>query len=334
MKLSERYKDEGSLRCLLCPHMCIISPGGKGICGVRINEGGTISLSTYGIISGYAVDPVEKKPLYHYYPGKDILSVGSFGCNFKCDFCQNYQISQYVERKGTYTLSPQELVNRALMVEGNIGIAYTYNEPLIWYEYLLDCARLAHEKGLKNVLVTNGYINSRPLDILLEVIDAFNIDLKAFDNDFYRRYTGGTLKPVLSTIEKVASAGKHLEITTLIMPGLNDSVNSMSTEAEWIATVAGSKVPLHISRYFPMYMRSDPATPAETIIRLHEIASRYLDFVYTGNMSHEQCGCDTVCPECRTTVIKRAGYRTILSALDGDGRCINCNEKIISYLVS
>jgi len=307
-------------------------PGKSGICGVRENSGDSVSLSTYGIISGYAVDPIEKKPLYHFFPGKSILSVGSYGCNLKCDFCQNHQISQHTEKAGSYSLSPVELVARALKVEGNIGIAFTYNEPVIWHEYVMDCAGLAREHGLKNVIVTNGYVNPGPLDELLEVTDAFNIDLKAFDDSFYRRYTGGTLKPVLKTIEKVAGAGKHLELTTLILPGLNDTDSSMSREAEWIAATAGRKVPLHISRYFPMYLRSDPATPSETVIRLRDIASGYLDFVYTGNMPAEQCGSDTYCPVCHINVIKRAGYRTTVAALDNEGGCLNCGEKITDYL--
>ena len=332
MQLSEIYKDKGALRCLLCPHFCVIMPGKSGLCGVRENNGVTISLSTYGIISGYAVDPVEKKPLYHFYPGKNILSVGSYGCNLKCDFCQNHQISQHIEKDGNYRLSPEELISRALRVEGNIGIAYTYNEPVIWHEYVLDCARLARDHGLKNVMVTNGYVNPGPLDELLEVIDAFNIDLKAFDDSFYRRYTGGTLKPVLETIEKVAGAGRHLELTTLILPGLNDSEASMQREAEWIAASAGRRVPLHISRYFPMYLRSDPATPVETAIKLRDIASAYLDFVYTGNMPGEMRGCDTYCPSCHLAVIKRSGYTTTVAAVDNDGACLNCGEKIIDYL--
>mgnify|MGYP001484250010 CR=1 FL=1 len=331
MELSEKYEDDGALRCLLCPHLCIILPGRRGVCGVRENEGESIFLTTYGVISGYAVDPVEKKPLYHFYPGKVILSVGSYGCNFKCDFCQNHQISQYVEREGNYRLSPGELVSRALRVSDNIGIAYTYNEPVIWYEYILDCARLVKDNGMKNVMVTNGYINSRPLDELLDVIDAFNIDLKAFDNNFYRKYTGGKLKPVLDTIARVAGSGRHLELTTLILPGINDSDSSMRKEAEWIASTAGRRVPLHISRYFPMYLRSDPATPDDTVIRLRDIASEYLDFVYTGNMSGNQCGCDTYCPVCHIPVIRRTGYRTNITTLDSDGRCLNCNEKIVNY---
>ena len=332
MQLSEIYKDNGARRCLLCPHYCIIKPGNVGICGVRENRGDTVSLSTYGIISGYAVDPIEKKPLYHFFPGKSILSVGSYGCNLKCDFCQNHQISQHTGKEGSYSLSPGELVSRALRVEDNAGIAFTYNEPVIWHEYVLDCARLASEHGLKNVMVTNGYINPGPLDELLEVIDAFNIDLKAFDDSFYRRFTGATLKPVLETIEKVAGAGRHLELTTLILPGLNDSDTSMHREAEWIATIVGRRVPLHISSYFPMYLRSDPATPSETMIRLRDIASGYLDFVYTGNMPGEQCGCDTYCPSCHIPVIKRAGYRITITALDNEGRCLNCGEKITEYL--
>jgi pyruvate formate lyase activating enzyme len=307
-------------------------PGKSGLCGVRENKGDTVSLSTYGIISGYAVDPVEKKPLYHFFPGKNILSVGSYGCNLKCDFCQNHQISQHTERDGSYRLSPGELVSRALKIGDNIGLAFTYNEPVIWHEYVLDCARLAREHGLKNVMVTNGFVNPGPLDELLEVIDAFNIDLKGFDDRFYRRFTGGALRPVLETIEKVAGAGRHLELTTLILPGLNDSDASMHREAEWIASSAGRRVPLHISRYFPMFLRSDPATPGETVIRLRDIASAYLDFVYTGNMPAEQCGCDTYCPACHMPVIKRAGYRTTVTALDKEGRCVNCGEKITDYL--
>lgn len=332
MQLYERYNGDGALRCLLCPHSCVIAAGKSGICGVRVNDGEQITLTTYGVISGYAVDPVEKKPLYHYYPGKDILSVGSYGCNMKCDFCQNYHISQHVERKGNFSISPVELVSRALKISENIGIAYTYNEPLIWYEYVYDCARLASDAGLKNVVVTNGYINRKPLAQLLEVADAFNIDIKAFDEKFYRRFTGATIKPVLNTITDVVKAGKHIELTTLVIPGMNDSSDSMRKEAEWIASNLGKKVPLHISRYFPMYLRSDPATPVETIIRLYELASEYLDYVYTGNMSYGDCGSDTICPTCRSVVIRRSGYSTKVTGLDNEGKCLSCNARIIDFV--
>jgi len=273
MKLSKKYDNNDILTCLLCPHSCHLGPGERGLCGVRENTGSDITLTTYGVITGCALDPVEKKPLYHYYPGKSIMSVGSYGCNLKCDFCQNYHISQYVGKEGSYHLSPEELVNRSSRAPDNIGIAFTYNEPVIWYEYVIDCARLASSENLKNVMVTNGYVNSEPLAHFIEVIDAFNVDLKAFGNDFYRKYTGATLKPVMETIRDIASSGRHLEITTLILPGMNDSADSMRQEAEWIATTAGRHVPLHLSRYFPMYKRDDPPTPAETILRLRETAS-------------------------------------------------------------
>jgi pyruvate formate lyase activating enzyme len=331
MKLHVQQGSGDRLRCLLCPHSCILQAGETGKCGVRENNGDAIVLTTYGVISGYALDPVEKKPLYHFYPGRQILSVGSYGCNLKCDFCQNYDISQYVDRQGNYRMSPQELVSRARNAGDNIGIAYTYNEPVIWFEYVIDCAVLAAAEGLKNVMVTNGYISKEPLSRLIEVTDAFNVDLKAFNNDFYRRYTGATLKPVLDTISAVAASGKHLEITTLILPGLNDSAEDMRHEAEWIATNAGRRVPLHLSRYYPMYKRSTPPTSAETILKLRDIASEYLDFVYTGNMSGT-VGSDTLCPSCHSIVIRRSGYYTTLTGISDNGRCLKCNEKIMQWL--
>lgn len=331
-KLYEKYENTDSLRCLLCPHSCLIPRGDTGVCGVRENTGEKISLTTYGIISGYALDPIEKKPLYHFYPGKYIISVGSYGCNLKCDFCQNYHISQHIEKNGTYRLPPEELVSRARKNSDNIGIAYTYNEPVIWYEYVIDAGRLAASAGLKNVMVTNGYINRKPLADLIDVTDAFNIDLKAFDNEFYRKYTGSSLKPVMEAISDVAASGKHLEITTLILPGLNDSVDAMKREAEWIATTAGRNVPLHLSRYFPMYKRDDPPTPAETIVILKETASEYLDYVYTGNMTGTDYGSDTLCPSCHSVVIKRHGYHTSLTGLTGEGRCLKCDEIILKWI--
>lgn len=330
--LSKKHDSSESLICLLCPHSCHIGPGERGVCGVRENTGSGITLTTYGVITGCALDPVEKKPLYHFYPGKHIMSVGSYGCNLKCDFCQNYHISQHIGKEGNYHMSPEELIRRSLRASDNIGIAFTYNEPVIWYEYVVDCARLASSEGLKSVMVTNGYINSEPLAQLLDVIDAFNVDLKAFGNEFYRKYTGASLKPVMDTIRDIASSGRHLEITTLILPGLNDSVDAMRQEAEWIANTAGSRVPLHLSRYFPMYKRNDPSTPEETILRLKETASEYLDYVFTGNMSGNGSSSDTVCPGCRSTVIKRHGYYTSIAGLSRHGRCLKCNEMIVKWI--
>lgn len=332
MRLSKINEGDGAVRCLLCPHACLLKPAERGICRVRENRNGMITLLTYGIISGYAADPIEKKPLYHFFPGSNIISVGSYGCNLICDFCQNHHISQNGPPPGSARISPEELVARAVREHDNIGIAYTYNEPVIWYEYVTDCANLAAAAGLKNVMVTNGYITRKPLEELTSVIDAFNIDLKAFSNDFYRKYTGATLKPVMDAIGTVAASGKHLEITTLILPGLNDSEGDMKRMAEWIARNAGRKVPLHLSRYFPMYLRETPATPSETILRLRDIAAEYLDFVYTGNMSGRSACSDTVCPSCKSVVVERSGYHTAATGLTEEGRCSICNEEIMKWV--
>lgn len=332
MKLFEKHADDDKLRCLLCPHSCLISRGERGVCGVRENSGSEIRLNTYGVISGFALDPIEKKPLYHFYPGRKILSAGSYGCNLKCDFCQNYHISQHTDTRTGHKLSPGDLVARALKAEDNIGIAYTYNEPVIWYEYVTDCAKLARVEGLKNIMVTNGFVKRQPLLKLIGLIDAFNIDLKSFNNRFYRKLTGATLVPVLDSIKEVAASGRHLEITTLIIPGLNDSADEMRREAEWISSNAGKSIPLHISRYFPMYKRDEPPTPSETILQLKDAASEFLDFVYTGNLSEMAAGSDTLCPKCKTTVVRRSGYRTLVTGLSGDGRCLKCSELIFNYL--
>jgi len=329
MILWEKHGNEGTVRCLLCPHLCLIRPDKRGICGARENRKGEVQLVTAGVISGYASDPIEKKPLYHFHPGSSILSVGSYGCNLRCDYCQNYHISQNNGPGNSRLLEPGELVGRAASLPGNIGIAYTYNEPVIWYEYVASCARLASREGLVNVMVSNGYIMPEPLREMTQFIDAFNIDLKSFSNDYYRKYTGATLDPVLEAISIIAASGRHLEITTLIIPGLNDSEAEMKREAQWIAENAGSGVPLHLSRYFPMYKRSDPATPPETIIKLREIAEEYLDFVYTGNMAGTGSGSDTLCPACRTVVIRRSGYSTRITGLSDEGECKRCGRKII-----
>lgn len=324
---------KNAIRCLLCPHRCTIRSGEAGICGARENREGELDLVTSGIVSGYALDPIEKKPLYHFSPGSAILSVGSYGCNLRCDFCQNYHISQNISVEAARRLNPADLVHQATAARGNIGIAYTYNEPVIWFEYVMECAELASRKGLRNVLVTNGYVNPEPLKELIRFTDAFNIDLKAFSNDFYRRFTGATLQPVLESIRAVAASGRHLEITTLILPGMNDTEDEMRHEAEWIAENAGRSVPLHLSRYFPMYRRSTPATPPETILKLRDIAVGYLDFVYTGNMGGENGGSDTVCPSCHSTVIVRSGYKTRITGLTDDGKCLKCGWQVVKESV-
>ncbi len=271
------------IRCGICPQDCVLAEGQTGFCRARSNRGGVIKADNYGLVTSMALDPIEKKPLYRFHPGSMILSVGSFGCNLRCPFCQNYGISMCGSdyAKASY-VSPDELVEHAeaLISKGNIGIAFTYNEPLIGYEYVRDCARLAKERGLKTVLVTNGYINERPLKELLPLIDAMNIDLKAFTEQFYRSISGH-IEPVKKAIE-AASKECHVEVTTLIIPGENDSRQEMRSLSEWLAGI-DKEIPLHISRFFPRYRMQKDATPVETVYSLKETARENLKYVYEGN---------------------------------------------------
>ncbi len=320
-------KYDNYIECRLCPHLCKIGPEKRGICGVRQNTGDRIELLTYGVLSGRTPDPVEKKPLYHFFPGYNILSVGSYGCNMRCDFCQNWNISQKSVGSMKPDTDPDLLADEAASVPYNIGIAFTYNEPVIWFEFVRDTAIKIREKGLFNVMVSNGYINRDPLIEILEVIDAFNIDLKAFNEDFYSRLAGAELEPVKESLKAISRAGRHLEITTLIIPGKNDSVKEMEAQAEWIAGELGDETPLHLSRYFPMFKRNDPSTPHETLIRLSETASKWLKYVYLGNTRGES-GQDTLCSKCGTKVTSRSGYNIVLMNLSETGHCKKCGNPV------
>lgn len=322
-------KTDDRIQCLLCPHLCKIAEGKTGICGIRKNIGSGIELMTYGVVSGYSLDPVEKKPLYHFYPGHNILSIGSFGCNMRCDFCQNYHISQSVPRNLKRQMMPDELVQAAKVAESNIGMAFTYNEPVIWLEFMRDVAEKVRQAGLKTVMVSNGYVMPEPLTEMTGFIDAFNIDLKSFNNSSYLKLTGARLDPVLESLKIIAESGRHLEITSLIIPGFNDTVDEMAQQAGWIAGELGATVPLHLSRYFPMFRRNDPATSRETLRQLYHTASERLRFVYLGNMESEQLE-NTRCPGCGNTVTYRSGYSTRIADLDSEGRCLNCGTLIYS----
>ena len=284
--------EKGSVRCELCPHRCIIAEHATGICGVRGNRGGALIASGYGQVSSTALDPIEKKPLYMFHPGRYILSIGGYGCNLRCPFCQNYEISlEYgsVRQGGKGSLdspdadiTPEDIAVLAAKTvpKGNIGVAYTYNEPLINYEFLYDCAELVHDAGLLNVVVTNGYINEEPLRGLLPLIDAMNIDLKGFTNGFYER-VGGSLDAVKRTITE-SYAHCHIEITTLVIPGENE--NDIAELSKWLASI-GADIPLHLTRFFPRYKLADrQPTSRETIYRLRDTAKKYLYNVFTGNM--------------------------------------------------
>jgi len=325
-------KVNNKLECLLCPHYCKIAEGNSGICGVRKNTGEEIELLTYGVISGYALDPVEKKPLYHFFPGKNILSIGSYGCNMRCDFCQNYHISQNIPKSIITDSTPSDIVKNVESATRNIGLAFTYNEPVIWFEFIMDTATLVKEKNFFTVLVTNGYINAGPLNELLKITDAFNVDLKAFNNNFYKKFTGSSLEPVLNSLKQIVKAGKHLEITTLLITGQNDDASEMENQVKWIASELGKDVPFHLSRYFPMYKRDDPTTPHETLIMHYEIASKYLNYVYLGNTMSET-GQNTKCPDCGTIVTKRTGYH-IQNINISNGRCAVCRKEIYKYFTS
>jgi len=315
-------EQKGWVRCNLCPHHCHIGPGKVGICRVRKNIEGKLYSLNYGKVSSIALDPIEKKPLYHFHPGKPILSVGSFGCNFRCQFCQNWQIAQLTEVPAR-EITPEQLVDIAQKQSYNIGIAYTYNEPSIWYEYVLECCKLAKKRGLKNVLVTNGFIESEPLEELLPYVDAMNIDVKGYTQDFYKDLVFGNLAAVKNTVER-AQKSCHIEITTLLIPGRNDKEEEVRALAEWLSSLSRD-IPLHFSCYFPNYKLDLPPTPVETLKKARGLAKLYLNYVYIGNVIDEE-GNSTYCPKCGEVLIRRSAYRIQKCYLKG--RCENCKSPI------
>ena len=269
--------------CKLCFHRCALEEGQTGLCRARANRGGQVVPLNYGRLTALALDPIEKKPLRRFFPGSRVLSAGSFGCNLRCPFCQNAEIAWAGDSCPTRVFSPEELTEQALRLQsrGNIGLAYTYNEPLVGYEYVRDCAALVRKAGMVNVLVTNGVIEPDPWRRLLERLDAVNIDLKGFTEGWYRTL-GGDLETVKRAIVLAAGAC-HVEVTSLIVPGENDGEEEMETLACWLASVSPD-IPLHVSRFFPRHRMTDrPATPAETVYRLARIAQAHLRYVYTGN---------------------------------------------------
>ena len=271
------------LVCEICPHHCRLSAGEVGRCRARFNDGKKITALNYGEITSIALDPIEKKPLYKFFPGSRILSVGSYGCNLNCPFCQNFEISMADSTFPTRKISPERLANLAqeLLPQKNIGVAFTYNEPFISYEFVRDTSELLKAAGLKSVLVTNGTVSPAALKKILPLIDALNIDLKGFSQEIYS-WLGGDFETVRRTIE-VTAKSCHVEVTTLIVPTLNDSLEDMDKEAAWLAKIS-KNIPLHISRFFPRYKVTNlPPTPVKKIYELVEIAKRHLNFVYAGN---------------------------------------------------
>lgn len=313
---------EDKIKCRICPHNCLIDEGKFGICRVRTVKEGEAFAINYGEVTSAAVDPIEKKPLYHYKPSKGILSLGSFGCNMTCSFCQNYEISQ--NRPATEFISVEKLISIIPTIENNVGVAFTYNEPMMWYEYMYDASKKIkeHNKDTSVVVVTNGYINEEPLKRLLPYVDAMNIDLKGYTNRYYNKVCGARLEPVLETI-KICNEKCHVEITTLLVSDENDSLEEVREIAEFIASV-NEDIPLHLSRYFPRYKMENEATKVEKITEAQNEAKKYLKYVYIGNVG----GVDnnTYCPKCKSLLIDRNGYNTKVHV--NEERCNVCGEKI------
>lgn len=325
--------EHGLVKCKLCPHYCLIADNDHGICNVRINHAGDLYNELFAKVSSLGLDPIEKKPLYHYYPGSKILSIGALGCNLKCPFCQNYRISQISpeEYEHTTLYTTEKIIQIAREADNNIGVAFTYNEPVTFYEYMLQIAAYAKEFDLKTVMITNGFINRQPLEELIPFIDAFNVDLKAFSEGFYKEITQSRLAPVKKTIKSIAHAGKHLEITNLVIPGLNDNRREFEEMVKWIANEISDRTVLHISRYYPAFQMKIELTPLNTLLELFEIAKNYLKYVYLGNII-EKIYETTFCDKCNEELIVREALKTKLVGLDTYGNCLHCRNHVIDYM--
>ena len=320
------------VHCFLCAHHCRIVPGERGLCGVRENRDGVLYTLVYGRAVSLAVDPIEKKPLFHYLPGSTSLSLATVGCNFACDFCQNSDISQMPRGGGHITgraVSPEQVVEAALSA-GCASISYTYTEPTVFYEYARDCARLATRAGLKNVFVTNGYMTADTLRDIDGDLHAANVDLKSFSDDFYRALVGARLKPVLDTIKRLWGMGVWVEVTTLLIPGRNDGEGELRSLAAFLASVS-PEIPWHVSRFYPAYRRLDtPPTPVGSVERALLLGREAgLNYVYGGNVAGHRSE-STICPACGDPLIERQGFRLLRNGIT-EGRCPRCGREIAVY---
>jgi len=324
---------DGRIQCDLCPRDCKLHEGQRGLCFVRKMEGGQMVLTTYGRSSGFCVDPIEKKPLNHFYPGSSVFSFGTAGCNLACKFCQNWDISKSRETDTLMDQAAPDEIAAAAEKSGCKSVAFTYNDPVIFAEYAMDVADACHARGLKTVAVTAGYIHEAPRREFYAKMDAANVDLKAFTEDFYFKLTGAHLQPVLDTLVYLKRETKvWTEITTLLIPGHNDSDAELSAMSQWIMRELGPEVPLHFSAFHPDWKMMDvPPTPASTLTRARDIALKAgLHYVYTGNV-HDTTGGTTFCPSCHDPLIVRDWYRIDRYDLTPDGHCPHCGSAIAGH---
>ncbi|MFC1454683.1 AmmeMemoRadiSam system radical SAM enzyme [Candidatus Undinarchaeota archaeon] len=318
---------DSSVDCQLCPHHCKIQEGKRGLCRVRENQGGKLFSMNYGKLVSMNVDPIEKKPLFHFYPGTQTLSIATTGCNMRCQFCQNWQISQAEPESLSFDEVPPEKVVEMAKSQGLGHISYTYTEPTIFYEYAFDVAKLAHKEGIKNSFVSNGFIEEQPLRDLAPYLDAMNMDFKMTNKANYKKYCGADAFDVVQRTAKLCKElGIHLEITTLIVPELNDNPKELEYIFDFIAGI-DKDIPLHLSRFHPDYKMLDAQiTPLETLISAANLAKERLNYVYVGN-TPEYPAENTLCPKCDTLIIKRSSFSVLSNALD-EGKCPKCGEKI------
>lgn len=314
-------KEKNTVICALCPHKCLIKPENVGLCRVRKNINGRLYSLNYAKPCSIAVDPIEKKPFYHFLPGEKALSIATMSCNFFCKGCQNWQISQEIFNEDTEEVPPEEVVKLA-EEQGCKIISYTYTEPTIFYEYMLKIAKLAKKKGIKNTMVSNGYINEMPLKELSKYLDGANVDLKFFNNKTYQDYCKGKLNPVLETLKNLKKFKVYFEITHLLIPGLNDDLKEIEKMCKWIHDNLGKDTVLHLSRFFAQYQVKSEPTSTEIIEKAKKIAQKYLNYVYLGNMVSDT---NTYCPNCGKTVIKRSLRNSENLLLEG--KC-DCGKKI------
>lgn len=317
---------EKDIQCELCPQFCVIKNNEVGICNVRKNIDGILYSLSYGKPVAVHIDPIEKKPLYHFYPGKNVFSIGTIGCNLKCKNCQNADISQgNPEKFKIREFSPKDIIELVKTNKCDI-IAYTYTEPTIFYEYMLDIAKLAKKERIKNVIVSNGFINEKPLNELCKYISAANIDLKSFNENFYKDICSAKLKPVLNSLKILKKNKVWIELTNLVIPKKNDNLNEIEKMCKWIRENLGKDTPIHFSKFYPMYKMKDPKeTPIQTLKEVYKIAKKYLDFVYIGNVNLEEN--NTFCPKCNELIIKREGFEIIKNIIIKN-KCKFCKNKI------